>query len=348
MTEIRWNMYPLVASHELARSWLTLQRNLQLEPKTIDAYVRSLNDYLSFCQKHELIPELVGRDEIALYVRDLAERPNPKGAAILRLDTGTGLANNTMKLRITAVRLFCDYLVERQLRPDNPVGRGHYVPGKGFAGARARGLIPTYRRLPWIPDDSEWLHVLTAFKQECLRNRVMLCLAYDGALRREEVVTLEIGDFDVAYRQIHIRPEPAKGRRSRVVGYSEVSSRLLSQYLQRRHQLSNKAGPLFLSESHHHFAGPLSLVMWSKVVEKMADQVGLPNFTTHTLRHLRLTHMARAHLDLHQIATYAGHASLETTLQYIHLAGVELTEAISRSLAGFEQWMENILGGEIP
>jgi integrase len=89
-------------------------------------------------------------------------------------------------------------------------------------------------------------------------------------------------------------------------------------------------------------------MMWSKVVEKIADQIGLPNLTTHTLRHLRLTHMARARLDLHQIATYAGHASLETTLQYIHLAGVELTEAVSRSLAGFEQWMENILGGETP
>jgi integrase/recombinase XerD len=57
----------------------------------------------------------------------------------------------------------------------------------------------------------------------------MLCLAYDGALRREEVVTLELGDFDVASRQIHIRPEAAKGGRSRVVGYAELSSRLLSQ-----------------------------------------------------------------------------------------------------------------------
>jgi integrase/recombinase XerD len=58
--------------------------------------------------------------------------------------------------------------------------------------------------------------------------------------------------------------------------------------------------------------------------------------------------MARARLDLHQIATYAGHVSLETTLQYIHLAGVELIEAVSKSLAGFEQWMENILEGETP
>ncbi len=54
--------------------------------------------------------------------------------------------------------------------------------------------------------------------------------------------------------------------------------------------------------------------------------------------------MARAHLDLHQIALYAGHASLQTSMLYIHLSGVELTEAVSRSLASFERWIEMILG----
>jgi integrase/recombinase XerD len=46
---------------------------------------------------------------------------------------------------------------------------------------------------------------------------------------------------------------------------------------------------------------------------------------------------------LHQIATYAGHTSLNTTMLYIHLSGAELTEAVSRSLAGFEQWITLIL-----
>ena len=48
-------------------------------------------------------------------------------------------------------------------------------------------------------------------------------------------------------------------------------------------------------------------------------------------------------MDLHQIATYAGHRSLQTTMGYIHLSGIELTEAVTRSLAGFEQWITTIL-----
>jgi len=176
----------------------------------------------------------------------------------------------------------------------------------------------------------------------------MLLLAYDGALRREELVTLETCDFDFAYRQIRVRAEHAKNGRERVVGYGKVTSRFLETYLQRRKALSPKRGPLFLSESHRNASHPLALVSWSKIVQKLALGVDLPQFTTHTPRHLRLTHMARAHMDLHQIALYAGHSSLQTTMLYIHMSGVELTEAVNRSLAGFEQWIEMMLGEARP
>ncbi len=347
MTEIRWELYPLVVSHIIARSWLQIQGNLQLRPKTIDAYGRSLNDFLAFCARFSMIPEKVTREQVSLYVQDLATRPNAKGTKLPSIDFGTGLSNSTMKLRITVVRLFCDFLVEQHIRHDTPVGRGYYVPGKGFGGARDRGLIPSYQRLPWIPGDEEWKNVLKALREERLRNQVMLLLAYDGALRREELVTLEIGDIDFAYKQIRIRREHAKNGTERVVSYGKVTDKLLIAYLQHRRTLSTQQGSLFLSESHRNFAQPLSLVMWSKAVEKIATRALLPQFTTHTPRHLRLTHLARAHLDLHQIAMYAGHQSLETTMQYIHLSGIELTEAVTRSLAGFEQWAEVILR-EVP
>ena len=163
-----------------------------------------------------------------------------------------------------------------------------------------------------------------------------------------ELVTLEIRDFDFAYRQIRIRADLAKNGRARVVGYSSVTSRLLEAYLHYRRTLSEKRGPLFVSESHRNIANPLALVTWSKLVQKIAQQTELPRFTTHTPRHLRLTHLARAKMDLHQIALYAGHASLQTSMIYIHLSGVELTEAVSRSLATFEHWIEMSLSENKP
>src|SRR5260370_35219091 len=155
MSEVRWELYPLVAEVELARAWLQMQANLQLAPKTIDAYGRCLGDFLAFCTGEQLVPEAITREQVALYVQDLAHRPHPKGERIISLDSGVGLSNATMQQRITGLRLFCDFLIEKNLRKDNPVGRGRYLPGNTFAGARERLLLPRQKRLPRMPCDHQ-------------------------------------------------------------------------------------------------------------------------------------------------------------------------------------------------
>ena len=100
--------------------------------------------------------------------------------------------------------------MEEQIRRDHPVGRGLYTPGKGFYGARDRGLIPRYRKLPWIPDDQQWQAILQGAKEKSLRNRLMLAFAYDAGLRREELCALSIGDIDPSQRLIGVGPRPPR------------------------------------------------------------------------------------------------------------------------------------------
>ena len=112
MTQVRWERYPLVAQSAYARSWLSMQGNLGLAQNTVDAYGRALEDYLAFSTRASFSPEEASREHIARYVHDLSSRPNPRGAKIRALDTGYGLANATLQQRLTAVRLFYDYLTE--------------------------------------------------------------------------------------------------------------------------------------------------------------------------------------------------------------------------------------------
>ena len=83
MTEVQWECYPQTAAMATARTWLQMQADLQLAPKTIDAYGRALDDYLSFCRTVNQSPEAVSREHIARYVQALATRPNPHGQRIL-------------------------------------------------------------------------------------------------------------------------------------------------------------------------------------------------------------------------------------------------------------------------
>lgn len=307
--------------------WLTMQANLGLATNTLMAYRRGLTDYARFCEAQHVEMTTATREHIARYVRDLTDRP-----LTLRLTTQqTGLANATIQQRLTVVRLYYDHLMDEGARSDNPVGRGRYTPGKCFAGMRERGLVPRYRTLPWIPNDEQWRALLQVAKAQPLRNRLMLALAYDAGLRREELCSLMTGDIDPARRLLHIRAETTKGKRARVVPYSVATGELLAAYLRHRQTLTRQRGMLFVSESHRNVAQPITIWTWSKVMRALAVKSGLARLSTHTLRHLCLTDLARAGWELHEIALFAGHRNTNTTLIYIHLSGRELAQKLARA-----------------
>src|SRR5581483_7305925 len=338
-----WDHFPLVAHSSDAKSWLTIQAHLGLAQNTIEAYGRALEDFLSFSAGLSVTPEVATKEHVAAYVRDLATRKNSRQAKELT-DPGVGLANATIQQRLTAVRLYYDYLMEEGRRSDNPVGRGRYTPGKAFGGKRERGLIPHYHKLPWLPSEEQWRAVLAAASAEPLRNRVMLAMSYDAALRREELCSLAIADIDPSRRLLRIRAETTKNHQERLVPYSATTAELFSAYLQHRRALSRERGPLFLSESRRNRGRPLSIWPWSKVVQEIAARAGVRQFTTHTPRHLCLTDLARAGWDIHEIASFAGHRSIQTTLCYIHLSGRELAAKLENGMAALHAWRVATIG----
>lgn len=338
MNNVRWQRFSLLANSPHARAWLTLQAALGLASNTIEAYGRSLEDYLAFSTRCRVEANTASREHIAAYVGDLTTRPSRHGSQVRRIDSGAGLANATLQQRLTVVRLYYDYLMEEGLRDTNPVGRGRYTPSRGFGGKRERSLLPRYRRLPWIPADDEWRAVLNAARSEPLRNRVMLALAYDAGLRREELCALATSDIDPSHRLVRVRAETTKNRQERTVPYSEATGQLYASYLRHRRELSRERGPLFLSESRRNHAQPVTIWTWSKVVKGIATRSDVPHFTTHTLRHLCLTDLARAGWDIHEIARFAGHRNPQTTLLYIHLSGRDLAAKIERGMAALHTW----------
>ena len=213
----RW---PALGASPLAIRWLELQRDLGRSPQTVLAYARALVDYQAWCEREAVDVDLADKAQIAGYLRDLRERPGRRRANVISLTSGVGLANATLQLRVTVVRLFYDFLVEEKVRDRNPVARG-YRAADGRSGRR--GLVARLDPLPWIPTDAQWFAILEVAASEPVRNRLMLGLAYDAALRREELCLLGTDDLDPAHRTITVRAETTKSQRGRVVPYSAVA-----------------------------------------------------------------------------------------------------------------------------
>jgi site-specific recombinase XerD len=341
MIEIPWSKFPLVDRHEHARRWLQFYANIGRAPNTIVAYGRAVDDHLDFLAEAGTDPLVAGLDVVAAWIGDMLSRPNPRGAVLIHLDSGAGLANATVQQRIVAVRSFYEFLVEDGLRERNPVRRGQ----SGRRGKRPRqGLVRRVEQAPWIPTDAQWQQVLQAAAAEPARNRLMIALAYDGALRREELVLLEVGDFEPAYSLIRLRAVTTKSRRSREVSYGSATAQLFMQYLAVRRQMVGRAGGrLLLSTSRRNRSAPLGASSWSKIVTGLARRAGVHQLSTHTFRHLRLTDLARADWTLDQIAQYAGHQDLSTTLRYIHLSGRELAARFHRTSQSITTDRERLL-----
>ena len=272
--DIPWSKYPAVSEHELAKKWIESQVLLSLAKNTVDAYARGAQEFLCFCTVRGVRPEQATREHIAQYVGELRHRPSPRGRNVLALDSGAGLANATLQQRLTALRLFFDYLIEEEVRETNPVGRGRYTPGKGFGSKRDRGLVPRSTKLPWIPTDGQWQAFLATARDEPIRNRCMIGLAYDAGLRREELCLLESGDLDPAHRMLRVRAETSKGSRERVVPYSAATGELLKAYLVHRHSMGQGRGRIFWLESRRNRGTAITPWTWSKVIRAIANRAG--------------------------------------------------------------------------
>jgi len=105
---IPWHRFPAVAAEPHARAWLDLVELRGRDPKTIDAYGRGLNEYLSWLNGRS--PTAVDELDAYTFIRHLQTRGN-----LRQLSTGGALKNATLQQKVTVVRLFYDDLLRRKL-----------------------------------------------------------------------------------------------------------------------------------------------------------------------------------------------------------------------------------------
>lgn len=145
------------------------------------------------------------------------------------------------------------------------------------------------------------------------RDRALLVLLYNNALRRGEAVAMNIGDVDFDRQTIAIT---GKGRRE-----SEqltVSSQTLHALLGwiRRHPNPVLGAPLFVSLDNRSRGKRLTGRSAARIVRSAAKKAGT-SATPHGLRHTAITEALEAtDGDVRAVRKYSRHAKLDTLLIY--------------------------------
>ncbi len=154
------------------------------------------------------------------------------------------------------------------------------------------------------------------------RDRVILELFYDTAIRRAELKNMLISDMDLEAGYIRIN---GKGNKDRVVPVNDHVCKLVINY-------TSAIRPVFLGKNKD--TGYLILNRWGnqmsgkgiwEIVKRHCRKAGImKNVSPHTFRHTCATHMLKNGAPIRQLQELLGHESLESTQIYTHVTIAEL------------------------
>jgi integrase/recombinase XerD len=174
-------------------------------------------------------------------------------------------------------------------------------------------------KLPVIFNREELRQLFKAPK--LLKHRIALTLIYSAGLRSQEASNMKISDIDFVRKSIHIRQ--SKYKKDRIVPLSNYMAKGLKTYL----AVEKPSVWLFNGKDTDGRYSSKGLDWVMREALKKTDikkEVSL-----HSLRHSYATHLLEDGVNILLIKKLLGHAKIETTMIYLHVAQCPLASAHS-------------------
>lgn len=273
----------------LRQRMLDDMRMRKLEPKTQQAYVRAVRKLTDYLQRS---PDTTSAEDLRNFQLHLVD---------------SGVSPITLNATITGLKFFFDITLSRPelMLKMQPV----HVP----------------RTLPVVLSREEVSRLIAAAWN--LKHQTALSLAYGTGLRASEVISLKVGDIDS--QRMTLRVEQGKGRKDRYAMLPPILLERLRVWWRVGHAQGQilRNGWLFPGMDP---MDPLSTRQLNRAIHAAADAAKIDKrVSMHTLRHSFATHLLEQRVDIRVIQVLLGHAKLETTSIYAHVATDLLREVIS-------------------
>jgi integrase/recombinase XerD len=223
------------------------------------------------------------------------------------------LSSATVARRSAALRRFYRFLVDDQLRTDDP--------------SDALPKPRLQRPLPRVLDSEDVERLFADAEQRAgsdeplaLRNLALLELLYGSGMRASELVSLPRGALRKGQPFLILL---GKGQKERLVPISKRAEDAVARWLEHVPK-----GSLWLfpgGRSH------ISRVRLFQLVREMAGHAGIApeRISPHVLRHAFATHLLAGGADLRVLQALLGHADIGTTQIYTHVDSSRLIELVN-------------------
>ncbi len=231
-------------------------------------------------------------------------------------DDEAGVSLRTVRRRLSSVSGLFAFLHARGDVPTNPVPRGLPTRRERQRPHQGVPIVRGVRTLPRILAPAEVDALVGALRTH--RDRAMVAAMVLGGLRRCEVLGLRLDDLRVAERRVFI--VEGKGGHQRLVPVSRRFFDHVAAYLESERPAGAATDSVFVVLKGPGRGKPLTANGLDDLLDGARRRAGLTHATCHELRHTCLTRLREAGMALEAVQAQAGHASIESTRIYLHLA----------------------------
>lgn len=292
-----------------------LPRERRASPHTCEAYAYAFQLLLCFAARRlKTVPSSLELEQLD---------PSLILAFLEHLETGRGNSIKTRNARLAAINAFFRFLEYRLPGCLDQARRIHALPVKKT----------DERLIDYLSHDEvqALLNAPDATTTAGIRDRAMLHLAFAAGLRVSELVGLRLRDLEFQPQLlIHVH---GKGRRERVLPLWKVTAAALRAWLAIRSD--GTSHELFLNARGGAMTRSGFEYILAKHAEKATQQLptlAKKRISPHVLRHTCAMHTLQATHDVRKVSLWLGHATLQSTEQYLRADPTEKLEALA---AGF-------------
>ena len=215
-----------------------------------------------------------------------------------------GLKSRSIQRELSSIRSFYQHLIRQGVVKSNP--------------AKDVRAPKSEQRLPKTCDTEQieqLLHSGNSKDPLFIRDLAIFELIYSSGLRLAELLGIDLGDIDLAQKQLIVT---GKGNKTRYLPVGSKAINAIRRWLKIRSEFSRDPGEnaLFLSKRGTRISARNVQSRLNRLIKQQSLQ---QNLSPHTLRHSFATHLLESSGDLRAVQELLGHADISTTQIYTHL-----------------------------
>jgi site-specific recombinase XerD len=276
--------------------------NYDIAKKTKEFYQTSLTAYVNYLREqlgHEPIIADIDKDYVNSFLERLSKKPTtkyPNGSAF------------RARAAASTLKRFANWLAQEGILFDRQ--------GNSVLRHVKKARVSRDVRQPLKGDELE--QVLDGAGLPGERDHTLVVLLAGTGLRLNEIRELKVGDLNLPERQLTVRAETSKFRKSRTVDFHDAVARELDRHLRNRSSIHDDDPVLATDEGTLFSTHGLA-----KVFQRIRGRSGVRQFSAHILRHSWATnYMRQPGANLLELKRQGGWSSWEQVERYSHAVPV--------------------------